>query len=90
MAAPDLPQAALGAPQDFLAAARPQDLLYWVLSVGDGDTQLLILPALPDGRRPGLIVDVIRHAKLAKLLGDLQVRELWDPGYWHTSGAFNP
>lgn len=51
MAAPDLPEAILGAPEDFLAAARPQDLLYRVLNVGDGDCQLLVLPAHADGRR---------------------------------------
>jgi hypothetical protein len=126
MGAPDLPEATLGAPADFLAAARPQDLLYWVLSVGDGDCQLLVLPTLADGRRPVLVVDVIRATKIGSLLTDLkadgmltdafpidllvathphddhiggmaqfmrahqgQVREVWDPGYWHTSGAFH-
>lgn len=126
MPAPDLPDATLGAAEDFLAAARPQDLLYWVLNVGDGDCQLLVLPTLADGRRPVLVVDVIRAAKLARLLDDLktagvladgfridllvathphddhiggmaqflrshagQVTEVWDPGYWHPSGAFH-
>jgi hypothetical protein len=126
MPAPDLPEAILDDPADFLADANPQDLLYWVLSVGDGDCQLLLLPTLADGRRPVVVVDVIRADKLKSLLDDLvgagalvapvaadlvvathphddhiggmaafleahkgQVRELWDPGYWHTSGAFH-
>lgn len=126
MPAPDLPEALLDAPADFLADAKPEDLLYWVLSVGDGDCQLLLLPALNDGRRPVIVVDVVRAAKLERLLKDLiaagvlvepvtpdlviathphddhiggmaaflkahkgKVRELWDPGYWHTSGAFH-
>ena len=126
MPAPDLPEALLDDPADFLADARSEDLLYWVLSVGDGDCQLLLLPALDDGRRPVMVVDVVRPAKLERLLNDLiaaevlvapvtpdlvvathphddhiggmasflkahegKVRELWDPGYWHTSGAFH-
>jgi len=126
MPAPDLPEALLAPAVDFTAEADLGDLIYWVVNVGDGDCQLLALPALGDGRRPLMVVDVIKATKLNRLVADLaaagvvadpatfdlvvathphedhiggmatflkthraQVKELWDPGYWHTSGSFH-
>lgn len=114
---------------DFLAGIDPQDLVYFLLNVGDGDLQLFLLPARPDGSRRGIVVDVGRAKKLPALLETLagtplfptvpddrylfplvvgthphddhisgmpeflrqfgrNVREYWEPGYWHTTAAY--
>lgn len=59
--------------QDFLAACNPQDLVYFLLNVGNADTQLLVLPA-DDGVRHMVIVDIGRVAddKLRRLIDALQ------------------
>jgi beta-lactamase superfamily II metal-dependent hydrolase len=130
----------------FLDACRdaPDHLLYFLLNVGDGDTQVLVLPAERTGRGgdgeqpvlPGersrsarrmIIVDVATTRKLPALIGALtdegivseldhglfpvvvathphddhlggmpefirrfgdQVVDFWDPGFYHTSGAY--
>jgi hypothetical protein len=124
--APDLPANTLEPAADLASSLKPTDLFYCVLSVGDGDCQLLVLPELSNGRRPLIVVDVIRASKLEGLLDQLagarliqapavidlivathphddhiggmaqflhshagSVKEIWDPGYWHTSGAFH-
>lgn len=68
MPAPDLPESTLGPAGDFLGGVDKADLLYWVLNVGDGDTQVLLLPELADGRRPIVVVDISRQTKLDSLL----------------------
>ena len=114
---------------DFLAGIDPQDLVYFLLNVGDGDLQLFLLPARPDGSRRAIVVDVGRAEKLPALLATLagtalfptvpddrylfplvigthphddhisgmpeflrqfgpNVREYWEPGYWHTTAAY--
>jgi hypothetical protein len=114
---------------DFLARVDPEDLVYFLLNVGDGDLQLFLLPARPDGSRRGIVVDVGRAGKLPALLETLagtalfptvpddrylfplvvgthphddhisgmpeflrefgrNVREYWEPGYWHTTAAY--
>jgi hypothetical protein len=106
-----------------------EDLVYFLLNVGDGDLQLFLLPARPDGTRRAVVVDVGRPGKLPALLEELRktellkkvpddgyvfplvvgthphddhisgmpeflriwgrsVREYWEPGYWHTSAAY--
>src|SRR5215211_7791861 len=68
MAAPDrLPLEALEA-GDFVAACAPEDLVYFLLSVGDGDTQLVLLPEESDGTRRALVVDVATRRKLPALV----------------------
>lgn len=59
---------------DFVAACHedPQSLVYVVLNVGDGDTQLLLLPADADGQRRAVVVDVATTGKLPALLADLE------------------
>jgi hypothetical protein len=52
-------------------AVRPGDLLYFLLNVGDADTQLLSLPEDREGRRRAVIVDVAAHEKLNRLIGAL-------------------
>lgn len=59
--------------EDFVAAceASPESLIYFLLNVGDGDTQLILLPADPEDETPGrraLVVDVATANKLPWLL----------------------
>jgi beta-lactamase superfamily II metal-dependent hydrolase len=61
-------------PGSFLNAVRenPDALLYFLLNVGDGDTQLVVLPpSTNDGKRRVVIVDVASTRKLPSLLTDL-------------------
>lgn len=66
---------------DFWAAVTPEHLIYFCLNVGDGDAQVLILPAVPTGdvdeagnpihRRPVLVVDAGAPTKLRRFLDAL-------------------
>jgi beta-lactamase superfamily II metal-dependent hydrolase len=58
-------------PGDFLAGIEARDLVYFLVNVGDGDAQLVLLPADPDGTRRVLVVDVATVAKLPALLDAL-------------------
>ena len=62
-------------PGDFIAGCSPEDLIYFVLNVGDGDTQLLLLPAV-GGERLAIVVDVVAGSKLPKLLEALSATPL--------------
>jgi beta-lactamase superfamily II metal-dependent hydrolase len=71
MAAPDpIPSARLRA-GDFLRDCAPEDLVYFLLNVGDGDAQLVLLPAERDGTRRALVVDVAMVGKLPALVESL-------------------
>ena len=114
---------------DFAGGIAAEDLVYFLLNVGDGDMQLFLLPARADGTRRALVVDVAKTGKLPALIEALRatpllerlpddgylfplvigshphddhiggmpdflgrwghaVREYWEPGYWHTSKAY--
>jgi hypothetical protein len=71
MPASDVQSELLGTAGGFTDACRPTDLIYIALNVGDGDTQLLLLPARPDGTRCCVVVDCIRASKLFALIDAL-------------------
>ena len=120
-------------PAHFLMSVRdrPDALVYFLCNVGDGDTQVLLLPAdRASGRRQAMVVDVFQFRKVAAILdwaighglmspdadverdialvvathphqdhiagmprlleeyGD-RIDEFWDPGYFHTIGAYH-
>lgn len=66
--------------------AAPDHLVYFLLNVGDGDTQLVLLPARPTGdghdgktrRRRALVVDVATTKKLPALLDALAEEAIVD------------
>lgn len=115
--------------ESFAKGVKPEDLVYFLLNVGDGDTQLVLLPASKTGFRRALVVDCATTGKLPALVRALveagllsepspgrplfdvvvathphadhigglpeflrtfgaSVGELWEPGYFHTVGAY--
>ena len=66
-----VPDSKLGPEGGFEAACAPTDLLYFLLNVGDGDTQLLLLPEDKLGRRRAIVVDVAGATKLSAFLDRL-------------------
>lgn len=123
----------IGAPyaddRSLIDAINPHDLVYFVLNVGNADTQLLLLPEA-DGVRHMVIVDIgtVHKSTLPKLItallefGTLSAAsrvklliathphadhvggipnfleqqghlleggEIWDPGFYHTTGAWH-
>src|SRR3954471_9108585 len=55
---------------DFASACQPEDLVYFVVNVGDGDCQMLLLPDDGAGRQL-VVVDVEDFAKLDALIVEL-------------------
>ncbi len=76
MPATDVGSALFGAPGGFVAACKPTDLVYFTVNVGDGDTQLLLLPADKAGQRKCVVVDCIRAPKLFALIEALVAAKL--------------
>lgn len=70
MPASDLVESRLGAPGGFVAACKPDHLVYFVVNVGDGDAQVVLLPEI-GGRRRALVVDVADADKVHALLLEL-------------------
>ncbi len=62
-----LPASGFDAAGSFAANVGPDDLVYFLLNVGDGDTQLILLPATPTGRR-AVVVDCATSKKLPALV----------------------
>ena len=57
---------------DFVASIRPQNMVYFLCNVGDGDAQLLLLPEDPDtGVHQAIIIDAGRVDKIPWLIADL-------------------
>lgn len=63
---------------DLLDDVTPEDLVYFLVNVGDGDTQLVLLPTAKGEGRQAIVIDVLRAAKLEGLLGDLEQTVLFD------------
>ena len=67
-------------PGDFVADVDAEDAVYFLLNVGDGDTQLIVLPEFRGVRR-ALVVDVATTDKLPGLIegpdDGLASRVLW-------------
>jgi hypothetical protein len=60
----------------FVESVAEDDLVYFLLNVGDGDCQLFLLPAGSDGTRRALAVDIATRDKLPNLLAALQETQL--------------
>jgi beta-lactamase superfamily II metal-dependent hydrolase len=64
---------------DFIADVDADDFVYFLLNVGDGDTQLLLLPEARGVRR-ALVVDVATTGKLPRLLEALASTPIFPVG----------
>jgi beta-lactamase superfamily II metal-dependent hydrolase len=82
MAATDVPAGRLApaAAGSLVAAMAPTALVHVTVNVGDGDCQLILLPADRAGRRRIMLVDVVRADKLLALIGDLDAAGVLGPG----------
>lgn len=65
-----LPTASFDTAKKFTESIGKDDLVYFLLNVGDGDTQLVLLPQSPTGRR-ALVIDCATPKKLPALVADL-------------------
>jgi len=66
-------------PGDFVADVGPNDLVYFLANVGDGDMQLILLPETREIRR-SIVVDVARTGKLPALIEELAQTPLFPHG----------
>jgi hypothetical protein len=66
---------------DFLNSIEDHDLVYFLLNVGDGDSQLILLPEDPTagGQRRMIVVDAARTGKTPALVAALEAAELIAP-----------
>jgi beta-lactamase superfamily II metal-dependent hydrolase len=71
-----VPESRLGPEGGLEAACAPGDLLYFLLNVGDGDTQLLLLPEDRAGRRRAIVIDIAGASKLSSFLDHLATSAL--------------
>lgn len=76
-----VPDSCFKPPGGFAASVEPDDLVHFVLNVGDGDTQILLLPAGENEKgerlpRKAIVVDVLDDVKLDRLIETLQAAGL--------------
>jgi len=62
----------LGPPGGFVADIDDDDLVYFCLSVGDADAQVVVLPKSADGLRRVIVVDAGVKGKVPALLAELE------------------
>jgi glyoxylase-like metal-dependent hydrolase (beta-lactamase superfamily II) len=70
---PPIPAELFHTPHPFVDDCQPEDLVYLLLNVGDGDAQVLLLPAERDASgaalpRKVLLVDVAINGKVPTLI----------------------
>lgn len=75
MAQPTPLDAGLHKPDDFLATLTPDDLVYFLCNIGDGDAQLVVLPTFQE-RRQVLVIDAGARDKLPALVRALASQEV--------------
>lgn len=56
----------------FLASIQPHHLVFFLLNVGDGDQQVLLLPEDPNGERRLIVVDVAKKHRTEALIAALE------------------
>jgi len=61
---------------NFRAAIQPFHLVYFLLNVGDGDSQLVLLPEEPTGNRRLIVVDAALEGKTVALINALETAGL--------------
>lgn len=62
---------------NFIASIQPQNMVYFLCNVGDGDAQLLLLPEDPDTQdRQAIIIDAGKVDKIPWLINDLVSQNL--------------
>lgn len=65
---------------EFINSIRATDLVYFLLNVGDGDAQLILLPEQEDGEgetsRELIVVDIASYSKMRQLVEALQEKTL--------------
>ncbi|WP_165556006.1 ComEC/Rec2 family competence protein [Kribbella pittospori] len=66
-----LDAASFDASTRFETSIDKDDLVYFLLNVGDGDTQLILLPETPGGHRHAVVVDCATTKKLPQLVAKL-------------------
>ncbi len=66
-------------PGGFLDAIEDRHLVYFLLNVGDGDQQAVLLPRDPSGERKLVIVDAARKHKTEALIATLEAAGLVAP-----------
>ena len=64
---------------DFAKGIAPEDLVHFVLNVGDGDAQLLLLPE-SQGQRQAIVVDACSFPKIDSLIAELDQMNLLATG----------
>ena len=62
----------LDATAPFAGSLRKDDLVYFLVNVGDGDMQLVLLPEAPGGGRRAIVVDCATTKKLPALVDALR------------------
>jgi len=67
----EVPAGQLGEEGKFLDGIGKDDLVHFVLNVGDGDTQIVLLPE-ENGARKAIVIDVCAAGKLEALIGGLE------------------
>lgn len=56
---------------NFLSSIDPQEMVYFLCNIGDGDAQLLLLPEDNDGERQAIVIDAGIKNKITLLIKDL-------------------